>query len=393
MKPTDQSPPRKFTLVHLFLGAIVVLLGVIAFRRQTPPPPPPGGSTPPAIAGQSNPQKALPEESKPTKVDTSRLIQTYTAGKSYRSIVQVSLTSRGTSKDWGIAANNSFAYVGEMMVDRTIESNDGTKMVLTQEFPAAKTMTAVTQVEGIRIELPPAGTLILEGLGQASAMVGLPPLPPGWSVVGVNSANAVLENSLAKKLITTATRDNNAKIFRFVDSIEGKRMKVEFINGQGMTNVIPLGGSLTGDEVDLVRLMNYSCDATILPQDSKPGDTWTLRGADLMTLLDTSMKGVPIGVVTAQRLADKIVGDRTVARIEIIKGVLDLVSTTHKDVTNATWAPRGTLDFDFKDHIITSAELDGELIIQKRSSDHLIFEASWSQKPKYKVVYHSEVRQ
>ncbi len=198
MKPTDQSPPRKFTLVHLFLGAIVVLLGVIAFRRQTPPPPPPGGSTPPAIAGQSNPQKALPEESKPTKVDTSRLIQTYTAGKSYRSIVQVSLTSRGTSKDWGIAVDNTFAYVGELVVTRTVESNDGTKMVVIQAFPAAKTLTAVTQVEGIRIEMPLAGTLMLEGLGQATAWMAGLDLQPGWSAVLADSANSVLENPLAK---------------------------------------------------------------------------------------------------------------------------------------------------------------------------------------------------
>ncbi len=169
-------------------------------------------------------------------------------------------------------------------------------------------------------------------------------------------------------------------------------MKVEFTNGSGATNIIPIGGDLAPNEVDLVRLMNYSCDATILPQGSKPGDTWTIRAADLMTIMDPSMKATPTGMVTAQRLADQSVNDRTTARIEIIKGVLDMVDTTKKGVTSATWAPRGILLFDFKDRIITSAELDGELIIQNRSTDHIIFEASWSQKPKYKVIYHSELR-
>ena len=387
------KPPsaRKLTLTHLLLGAIAVLLGVIAFR----PAPPKGNAktdTPPAKAGASNPQKPLAEEFKPTKVDTTRLIQTYAIGKSYRSIVHVSLTSRGTNKDWGIAADNTFAYVGEMVVDRTVESNDGTKMVLVQEFFAAKTLTAVTQIEGIRIELPPVGTLMLEGLGQATAWMGGVDIPRGWSTVLADSANLVLENPLARNLIATATRDNKAKIFRFIDSIEKKRMKVEFTNGSGATNIIPIGGDLTGEEADLVRLMNYSCDATILPLDSKPGDTWTLRGADLMALIDPSMKATPTGLVTAQRLEDKTVGDRSVARIEIIKGVLDMLSTTKKDFTSATWAPRGTLEYDFKDRIITSAELDGELIIQNRSTDHIIFEASWSQKPKYKVVYHCELK-
>lgn len=391
MKPNDQSSPRKFTLVHLFLGAIVVLLGVIAFRpregKET------RGDTPGgAKADVSNPQKPLPEQSKPTKVDTTQLIQTYAVGKSYRSVVQVSLTSRGTSKDWGIAADNTFAYVGELVVDRTVESNDGTKMVVTQTFPAAKTLTAVTQVEGIRIEMPPAGTLMLEGLGQAAALLAGVDLQPGWSAVLADSANSVLENPLAKKLIATATQDPKAKIFKCIDSIEGKRMKVEFINGSGATNIIPIGGDLTGEEHDLVRLMNYSCDATILPQGSKPGDTWTIRAADLMTIIDPSMKATPTGMVTAQRLADQTVGDRNTARIKIINGVLDIVDTTKKDVTNATWAPRGILEYDFKDHIITSAELDGELIIQNRSTDHIIFEASWSKKPKYKVIYHSEIK-
>ena len=169
-------------------------------------------------------------------------------------------------------------------------------------------------------------------------------------------------------------------------------MTVEFINGRGVTDIKPQGVGLTPREVDFVKLMNCSSDATILPQGSKPGDSWTIRAADLMTLLDPSTNAVPSGMVTAQRLADQTVGDRTVARIEIIKGVLDMVDTTKKNFTKATWTPRGILRFDTKDKIITSAELDGELIIQNHSTDHIIFEASWSQQPKYKVVYQCELR-
>lgn len=391
MTPTNQSSPRKFTLVHLFLGAIVILLGIIVVRAvfpRIPPPPPPPGAT----ADQSNPMPALPAESRPTKVDATLLRQTYAVGKSYSAIVQISLTSRGTSKDWGIKVANSFAYVGEVVMDRTIESNDGTKMVLTQVFHEAKTLTAVTQVEGIRIELPAAGMFMLEGLGHAQTWMTGVVLKPGWSALTVGSANAVLENPMAKSLIATASRDPKAQAFRYIDSIEGKQMKVEFINGRGVTDIKPLGVGLTEKEVDFVKLMNCSSDATILPQNSKPGDSWIIRAADLMTLLDPSTKAVPSGTVTAQRLENQTVGGHTVARIEIIKGVLDMVDTTKKNVTKATWAPRGILLFDTKDSIITSAELDGELIIQNHSADHIIFEASWSQQPKYKVVYHCELR-
>ena len=393
MTPTNQSSPRKFTLVHLFLGAIVILLVIIVVRSFFPRDPDGGGSgTKPATADQSNPMPPLLAESRPTKVDTTLLQQTYKVGKSYHATVTVSLTSRGTSKDWGIALANNFAYVGEVVMDRTIESNDGTKIVMTQTFPEATTLTAVTQVEGIRIELPPAGMCMLEGLGHASTVVTHVPLQFGWSAVTVASTNAVLENPMAKSLIAAASRDPKAQAFRFIDSIEGKQMKVEFINGRGVTDIKPLGVGLTPREVDFVRLMNCSSDATILPQNSKPGDSWTIRAADLMTLLDPSTNAVPSGTVTAQRLADQTVGGRTVARIEIIKGVLDMVDTTKKNVTKATWAPRGILLFDTKDSIITSAELDGELIIQNHSADHIIFEASWSQQPKYKVVYHCELR-
>jgi len=390
MKPTTQSSSSKSPLLYILLAVIAILLAVIAWPDPVIPPPPP--PPPPAVAGQSNLQLSLPEQSKPTKVDTSQLIQTYGVGKTYHSIVQFNLTSTGRNKDWGIAANSTVAYVGEVVIDRTIESNDGTTMVLMQEFPAAKTLIATTQIDGIHIDLPPVGMMMLEGLGHATTFVTGVPLKPGWSALTVGSANTVMANPMAQNLITKATQDKDAKIFRYIDSIEQKRMKVTFTNGKGVTDIVPLGSDLSADETNLVRLMNYSSDATILPQGTKPGDTWTLRGADLMTMIDPSMKAVPSGTVTAQRLADQTVGDRTAAMIEIIKGVLDIVDTTSKDVTNATWAPRGTLVFDFKDKIITSAELEGELLIKNRSTNHFIFEASWSQKPKYKFVYHCELR-
>ncbi len=392
MTPSNQSSPRKFTFTHLLMGAIVLLLVVIVFQSFSGKNENSGTVTQPAKDGVSNPQKPLDEESKPTRVDTRRLTQTYPVGKSYRTIVQASLTSHGKSKNWGIAADSSFAYIAELEVDRTIDSNDGTKMVITQVFPAAKTLTATAQIDGFHIDLSSAEKLKLEGLNLVASAVSLNPLPPGWIPLVANSANAVLESTLVKNLITEATKDKNAKLIRRIDSIEGKRMKVEVKNGEGLTNVIPIGSALTGEEVDLVRFMNYSCDATILPQDSKPGDTWTLRAADLMTLFDPSMKARSSGSVTAQRLPDQVVDGRNTARIEIVKGVVELIDTTNKDVTNATWAPRGVLTFDFKDSIITSAELDGELIIQNHSTDHIIFEASWSQQPKYKVVYHSELK-
>ena len=395
---TTPTSPKKSALAPILLGAIVILLGIIVIRpmingggdaKTTKTKPIEGGKSTP-VADVAGP---VDEEMKPTKVDNTKMQQTYQVGKSYRSIVQVSLTSTGTNEDWGVVADSSFAYVGEVVMDRTIQSNDGTNVVFLQEFPEAKTMTAVTQIEGIRIELPLAGQFMLEGLGHLAALgwTGTT-LEPGWSTVATGSANTVLENPLAKKLIADATRDPDAQIFRYIDSIESKKMKVDFVNGEGVRSIEPIGADLTGEEVDFVMLMNYSSDATVLPDDSEPGSQWTIRGADLMAILDPSANATPTGTVTAQRLEDITVGTRTVAQIQIMKGVLNLSSTTDKDESNGTWTPRGVLTYDFTDKIITGGELEGDLVIENRSTDHLIFEASWSQKPKYKVVYHCEIK-
>lgn len=328
-----------------------------------------------------------PTPSRP--VDTNRVQQTYKPGQSYRALLQVSVEARGEHHDWGITTNSQTNYVGEAQTLRTIESNDGTTLVLVQEFERARSISAWSKLTGLRIELPQRLETLLDLTGS---FLGGGEGAGDWREIPLKSVNRVFENELLLDGLNHLMEDPSAKLFTFFDTLEGKKVRITYVNGKGVNRIEALKGALNPDERDMIMATSVISDTYILPDlESEPGDQWTIYGQDMLPVLDPSLRATVTGALTARRGEDGGTAQRPTAEVFLERGILDLHEADHSAATTARWAPRGRMSFDFQDDIVVYAELDGEFRIQERSIDHWIFEARWSVEPDYKIHYRNEV--
>lgn len=339
-----------------------------------------------AQAGEVVTRDKLTNPVTPSKAaDTGRIAATYQAGRNYRSLLKVSVEARASDKDWGVTTDMNFRYVGEGEIIRHIVSNDGTTLVLTQEFTRARTVAVFTKIEGIHIDLGPVGQTIIEGAGILAG------LPPGWSKITTTLANETLNNDIALQLINQARQDPSAEIRGYIDSLQGKKCKVTYVNGKGVESVEPVGCELTGDEQTAVFATCMVSDVYILPDlQCKVGDTWTVYGEDFLPIVDPSLRASLSGKLTARRGADGGTPQRPTAEVSLDQGILTLHDADGSTDALGQWAPHGKMTFSFADKIVTQADLGGDILIESHSTDHILFEARYSVQPKYRIMYSCE---
>jgi hypothetical protein len=320
-------------------------------------------------------------------VDNSRIAETYQVGKTYKAMVNFALSGRGSHKDYGLDKVVNIYYLGEMEVLRKVESNDGQTMVLTLAFPMAKNVCILTKIEGIRLELGTVATGLLEAGGEWEG------LPPGWTLMATQAFNEAASTDLVKNLASQVAQDRTAKCFRFVDGIQGKKVRVKYVNGRGITELTSLDCSLDNDQLQLMVGMAMASDVYMLPNlESKVGDTWTIQGGDMLSVLDPSAHARVTGEITAQRSEDIGQDEGRQAVIDISSGTLNLNDWDNASEQTGWWTPRGKMKYSFADKIITQAELTGEFQWEKRSTNHILFEARMVVKPQYKVLYSCEIQ-
>jgi hypothetical protein len=380
------------------LLAVVALTLVIALRGRGagpgpgPDPGPDPGPQPTTLpAGRTQTRAEMIAEgvkpATPSKaVDTGRIAAAYQVGKTYRTLVNLSLSGRGTAKDWGIVQTANMYYVGEVEMLRHIESNDGQTMVLTMEFPKAGNLSINTTVEGLRLDLGARATGLLELGGRKMG------LPPGWTSVASQAVNELAKHPKVKQIATRVAQDRAAKYFVFVDGLQGKKVRVKYENGVGLTAITPIGCSISADGKSLIANMAMASDVYILPDlKCKEGDTWIINGVDMPPMFDPSLKAVPDGQIRVERLKDQRQGDTHMAVIAIRRGTFGLRRWDAGSETVGRWAPRGQMLFSFSDRIVTQADLTGDFEIIKHSTDHILFEARMEVRPQYRVLYSCEI--
>ena len=91
-----------------------------------------------------------------------RIKESLRTGKTYQAVLKAGFEARVEDKDWGVRQVITLVYEGEMLVNRTIESNDGRRIVELRHFVKCRTVKVLCNVESLSIELGPPGML---GLG------------------------------------------------------------------------------------------------------------------------------------------------------------------------------------------------------------------------------------
>jgi hypothetical protein len=202
----------------------------------------------------------------------------------------------------------------------------------------------------------------------------------------------VLSYAPVKTEFAKATRDSAAKLFAEVRSMNGKKCRIVYENGVGVTSVEPIGCTLTQDEYLFIMDTAILSDIYLMPDEKcSEGDTWEIRGEDFLPILDPSLSASLTGVLTARRGRDIGGSGAPRAIIRLESGVLDLRDRDDKTEVAARWAPRGELEYSFGEQIVTSGRLNGDMSIASRSIDHVVFEMRNIVIPKYDITYHCEV--
>lgn len=317
--------------------------------------------------------------------ETTRIQQTYQPGRTYRSVLQVSVNARATHKDWGINTDSYMQFISETEIERKILSNDGTTIVLEQEFTRARTIAVSSELSRVRIALPGVAQGVLDLVGGYAAS-----LPPGWTEVSIRAADQILSTRPVLNALQALSEDPTAQARLFLDSLEGIRVRITYVNGKGVTAIQPLHGELSDDIMNMIRTTSIISDAYVLPDlSSRPGDVWTIHGPDMLPIMDPSLRAAAMGRLTARRGNDGGTAAQPTAEVLLDDGVVEFRAADGTGAFLILWAPQGNMTFDFTDNIVTYAELGGQLDVEKRSTDHWIFEARWAVEPEYKVMYYN----
>jgi len=389
--------PAVLVLLSGILVALIVLIVILATQmggdgtgagggRPTGQASGPSGAkaTPVVAEGQTIRRSELPappESPKPVG-DPDRIRQTLQAGKTYQVVIKAGLDARVEDKAWGIKEVVSLAYAAEMEVDRTVESNDGKRVVELRHFVTSRNVKLLCNVEGVTIDLGLPGVLLLGALET---------LQPGAGAVAV-AAKPVAESLLGLGAEAVA-RSRVTKAVAHVDTLSGKKVRITYVDGVGVEAIEPVGCSLTAEERDFAFGTAILSDCYILPDVTlAPGKTWQVDGAQLAGLLDPSLRGRPTGRVVIAREADSEQGGKRSATLRVKGGTMLINSSDESTRRIGSFTPEGTLRFSLADGYVDRATLTGRFVLESVSTDHILFETSFRSRPTLQIDYACTIR-
>jgi len=370
------------------LVALVVLIVVLVTQRgggDSGPSGPAREHSEPIIAdGQTVRRSDLshpPPSPKPVG-DPDRIKETLRPEKTYHVVLKAGFDARVEDKAWWRKEVVSLAYAAEMVIDRTIEVNDGRRIVELRHFVASRNVKLLCNVEDVSIDLGTPGVLLLGALEY---------LQPGATAM-VATAKPIAETLLGYGAEAVA-RSEATKAVAHVDTLSGKKVRIVYVDDIGVESIVPVGCTFTAEERDFVFGTAILSDCHILP-DVKigPGTTWTVDGSELAGLLDPSLRGRSSGQVVLAREADIREGDSPHATLLIREGTVTVDSSDASTRRIGSFTPVGSLKYDLDKGFVDRAILTGRFTVEEVSTDHILFETRFKSTPTLKIDYACAIR-
>jgi hypothetical protein len=369
-----------FLLSGILLAFIVLIVILLTGRQQDSPSP-----ERPITSGETVNRSELFNSPVPPKFigDEKRIKEVAQEKKTYVHLAKGGFDARVEDKDWATRKVVNLAYAYEMSGSRMIESNDGKKIVEIRQFDSVRTVKLLSEVESVTIDLGAPSQLVL---GIVLDWAG-----------GSGTGEAILAaKPIAEKILREGAQyiaDNNTKAFGEIDSLSGKKIRVTFVDGEGVVAIEPIGCSLNADERDFAFNTATLLDYHALPNiEFKPGETWTIDGGELGGMLDPSLRGASHGEIVVAREPDFDEGGKQYAKLTIKKGFLNIDSSDASQRRIGSFTPRGFLKYNIVDRYVESAELTGDMHFETVSKDHLLFEASFKTRPRLQVQYSCKIQ-
>lgn len=375
------------------LGAILVVLLVILVvvlwphsQKQGTQAGGSSGNTPVAKSGE---KVARPAEAPapPPAVGSPDLIRdVLQEGKTYEVITTAEITAPARDKQWGFERTIHVAYRAEMRMRRTIEKNDGHRVVELRHILEAVAVKVASKVD-VRFVPTEPGSLLLAG---AIAFLDITITGGGASQL----ASTVIKGICVSYQAGTAYRldEANTKVTAMVDSLRGKKVRLTFVDGQGVVELEPVDCELTEEERDLLMASAVVTDAYLLPnRKSQPGDTWDVDGSAFADFLPLSWRGVPQGKVSVRREKDFEDSGDMYALLRCYSGSIRVDATDKSRTRLASLRPRGELKYNITKGHIESGKLQATGTMEEASRDHLLFETRFETSPEVRFTYHCTI--
>lgn len=339
-----------------------------------------------------------------------------TEGKTYHSRVIGKVAGQAGKTDWGIRGSAYFTYIYGVESIGKIIKNDGVTIIEERQFGEIAEDVVVSSYD-VGFELPP---VIQEGLNLLCSTLGAAGdmyLAGGDGMAGANAGREVgkginkviseikipftdemfkdfrergmlpkeLDPERVKKEMMMFTKAKDTRI------LEGKKVRITFKDGQGITRIEPMDCKLTPQEVDVIKRTNYVMDHYLFP-DRKvaPDSTWDVDGDVFAGFLDPRLHGKVGGKVTVTRISDFTDANSEVSkRLRLVRGNISFTdnSSQGKAVTGQLSGIKGICSIPNKYGVVTSAAMSGSMVYKNVSTDHLLFEAKMTVTPKFEISY------
>lgn len=256
----------------------------------------------------------------------------------------------------------AFAY--ETLTRRTIESNDGRRIVERRRFESRKLAKLVTDAGPLSLDLGAPQTPVLQPLGDVRPGEG----PVDFSVRSV--ADAILSADSQPTLDGTTSRAALCE-----DRLSGKEVRITYVDGLGVESVAPIGCSLTNCELKMLFHTPVLADCYLLPDPNSRERKWQVNADQLAGFFDPTLPAIPRGRLRLQSMnGENDPAGRPRRYVSIVDGAdIDLIAA------DVAYGRVGFLTFEGTFHqgpngLVDFASLGGPIRIIAVSQDYFLFD-------------------
>lgn len=324
---------------------------------------------------------------------TAEQLSRYEEGMYYRTTVTSTVQGQIEDKDWGVEKKVTLIHEGETDFIREVKSvaKDHTEVVVGLEILAARDLQVKLDLDDVNLDLPPAVGI----LGKGARKILLPG-PEGiavdlateraadWLKSDANRQKVLSRINFAVEAVTGEGIEEHlleAKL-QPLEAYEGLTAEYTYEAGEGLVD-FQTKATLSKEQEERVKNFSVYSEAYLLPDPDPDGpEEWDVDVKTIAHLLAPSGDLDVSGTLTLKR--DSTTGDET--RLKIVKGKVVFSGSSDKNQVLGTWAARGSLYYNLKTHSIVEGNLTGDVSLERKSTDHVLFEEKFKTEPSYRVV-------
>jgi len=329
----------------------------------------------------------------PERTLTAEQLSRYEQGMFYRTTVTSTVQGQIEDQDWGLEKKVTLVHEGETDFIREVKSvnDDHTEVIVGLEILSARDLEVRLDLADARLDLPPA-----VGIISKAARKVLLPGPEGvaadlaadrakeWLSSDANRQKILSRLNFAVSAVTGKRIEEHlleAKL-QPLEAYEGLTAEYTYEAGEGLVD-FQTKATLLKEQEERVKNFSVYSEAYLLPDTDPEGPAeWDVDVRTIAHLLAPSGDLDVSGTLTFKREST----NRNETRLKITKGKVVFSGGTDKSQVLGTWAARGSLYYDLATHNIVEGNLTGAVSLERRSTDHVLFEEKFKTEPSYRVV-------